>query len=131
MYVIHLIDEHGMVGEGVLRFPHQVQVGQSRLDHQHVGALKHDVKNAWMFNTIHLGHIPGSRPLSKSSGPTRQLVLLAVSKGRSRLGGLAERAVEAGGELDSIAQHGDPVAIAVVGKSLDNDEGLKRGGAMM
>ena len=37
--VIHLIDEHGMVGEGVLRFPHQVQVGQSRLDHQHVGAL--------------------------------------------------------------------------------------------
>ena len=40
MHVIHLIDEHGMVGEGVLRFPHQVQVGQSRLDHQHVGTLR-------------------------------------------------------------------------------------------
>ena len=120
-----------MVGEGVLRFPHQVQVGQSRLDHQHVGALKHDIKNVWRVNYIYLGHIPGSRPLGKSSRPTRQLVLLAVSKGWSRLGGLAERAVEAGGELDSIAQHGDPVAIAVVDKSLDNDEGLKRGGAMM
>ena len=57
MYVIHLIDEHGMVGEGVLRFPHQVQVGQPRLDHQHVGALKHDVKNVWRVN-----YIPQTRP---------------------------------------------------------------------
>ena len=79
--------------------------------------------SGWL--TIHLGHIPGSRPLSKSSGPTRQLVLLAVSKGWSRLGGLAEGAVEAGGELDRVAQHGDPVAVAVVGKSLDNGGRLK------
>ena len=83
MYVIHLIDEHGMVGEGVLRFPHQVQVGKSRLDHQHVGALKHDVKNVWRVNYMYLRHVPGSRPLSESSRATRQLVLLAVSKGRS------------------------------------------------
>ena len=54
MHVVHLIDEHGMVRESVLRFPHQVQVGQSRLDHQHVSALKHDVKNVWMFNTTPL-----------------------------------------------------------------------------
>ena len=74
--------------------------------------------------TLYLGHVPGSRPLSKSSGPTRQLVLLAVSKGRSRLGGLAERAVEAGGKLHRVAEHGDSVAVAVVGKSLDNDGGL-------
>ena len=123
MHVVHLIDEHGMVGKGVLRFPHQVQVGKSRLDHQHVGALKHDIKNVWRVNYIYLGHIPGSRPLSKSSGPTRQLVLLAVSESRSGLGGLAERAVEAGGELHRVAQHGDSVAVAVVGKSLDNDDG--------
>ena len=52
MLVVHLINEHGMVGEGVLRFPHQVKIGQPRLDHQHVGALKHDVKNVWMFNNV-------------------------------------------------------------------------------
>ena len=56
MHVVHLIDKHRMVGEGVLRFPHQVQVGQSRLDHQHVGALKHDVKNVWRVNTIPRTH---------------------------------------------------------------------------
>ena len=76
--------------------------------------------------TLYLGHIPGSRPLSKSSGPTWQLILLSVSKGRSRLGGLAERAVEAGGELHRVAEHGDPVAVAVVGKSLDNDKEDKK-----
>ena len=74
---------------------------------------------------MHLRHVPGSRPLSKSSRPTRQLVLFAVSKGRSRLGGLAERAVEAGGELHRVAQHGDSVAVAVVGKSLDLTMGVK------
>ena len=95
----HLVDEHGVVGKGILGLPHQVQVGQAWFHHQHVCSLR---------------NIPSGGTLSKASRATGKLVLFPVTKGRGRLCGLAERSVEAGGELDGVAQDRDPVAKAIV-----------------
>ena len=103
----HLIDEHGVAGEGILGLPHQIKIGQARLHHQHVRPLR---------------HVPSSRPLGKASRSAGKLVLFAVPKGRGGLRCLPERPVEAGGELDGVAEHGDPVAVAIVSEHLFEEE---------
>ena len=92
-----------MAGEGVLGLPHQVEVGQARLHHQHVRPL---------------GHVPSSCTLGEASGAAGKLVLFTVAKGRCGLCCLPERSVEAGGELDGVAEDGNSVAVAIVGKDL-------------
>ena len=103
----HLVDEHGVAGEGILGLSHQVEVGQARLHHQHVRPLR---------------HVPSSCPLGKASRSAGKLVLFAVAKGWSRLGCLPERPVEAGGEFNSVAEDGDPVAIAIISEHLFEQE---------
>ena len=99
----YLIDEHGVAGEGILGLPHQVEVGQPRLHHQHVGPLR---------------HVPSSGALGQPSRAAGKLVLFTVTKGRGGLGRLPERSVEAGGELDGVAEDGNPVSVAIVGEDL-------------
>ena len=99
-----LVDEHGVVRETCLRLPHDVQVGEARLHHQHVGPLRH----------VSLGS-----SVSQTSASTRQLVALeswfsfseikqfsyfSVTEGWRGLGGVPEGSVEAGGELDRVAE---------------------------
>ena len=96
-----------MAGEGILGLPHQVEVGQAWLHHQHVRPLR---------------HVPSSCPLGKASRSTGKLVLFAVPKGRGGLGCLPERPVEAGGEFNSVAEDGDPVAVAIVSEHLFEQE---------
>ena len=50
------------------------------------------------------------------------MVLFAVAKSWGGLRCFPERPVEAGGELDGVAEDGNPVAIAVVGKDLIEEE---------
>ena len=99
----YLIDEHGVAGEGILGLPHQVEVGQPRLHHQHVRPLR---------------HVPSSGALGQPSRPAGKLVLFTVTKGRGGLGRLPERSVEAGGELDGVAEDGNPISVAIVGEDL-------------
>ena len=99
----YLVDEHGVAGEGVLGLPHQVEVGQARLHHQHVRPLR---------------HVPSSCALGEASRAAGKLVLFTIAKGRCGLCCLPERPVEAGGELDGVAEDGNSVAVAIVGEDL-------------
>ena len=79
------------MGVTLHQVPHHVQVGQAGFHHQEVGSL-HDVA------------VGGARRQAATGG--RQLVSPAVAKGRGGVGGVAEGAVEAGGELGRVGQHG-------------------------
>ena len=89
---------------GVLHAPHHVEVGQRGLDHDHVGALLH-VEQRLAQRLVAVGGV--------------HLVAAAVAEGRRRVGGLAERAVEGGGELGAVGDDRRVAEALVVERGAD------------
>ena len=75
-------------------FANDVEVSESRLDHEHVRSL-HDV--------------PVGGAHGEAAAAHRQLVALPVPEGRGRVRRVPERTVELGGKLDGVGHDGDPV----------------------
>ena len=78
----------------LLDIANDIQVGQSRFDHEHVRSLD---------------GVPVGGPQSQSPAANRKLVALPVPEGRGRVRRVPERTVELGGKLDGVRHDGDPV----------------------
>ena len=102
-FCINLVDEERVVGEVVLSVPDDVEVGEARLDHQHVRPLR---------------HVPLRCTVCKAPTTARQLITLSVSKSGSGLGSISEWSIETGRELDSVTQDGDFATKTIVRQDL-------------